>query len=164
MTLRILAVSTSKNTSKILKELEEIGQKYLSVELHIGNTEDDIKASALTRMNGKRGRLPHLFKEHRFTNSALSLMKSKDFHTNAEQFIEQLHRRSEVNSYKSHKILTLGDYSDYYHILSDTIADLLNEKKIDHCVFLNILLLVMMARIIRLAQVKPQQQTLLQEC
>lgn len=138
MTLKILAVSTATNTSNILKRLETYGQKEISIELHIGNTQDDIKASALTRMNNKSGRLPHIFKESRFSSSALDLMKSDDFHKNMEQFIEHLHRRSEVNSYKSHKIYSLGDYSDYYHILADCVAELIDNHRINCCLFFNI--------------------------
>lgn len=138
MSINLLVVSTSPNTSEIVKTLEHLSSSQINIKVHVGDARDDIKASALSRMNTKRGKLPHIFSNSRFSGAALELMQSPDFNTQLEQFIEQLHRRSEVNSFNSHKLLTLGDYSDYYHILADAVANLLTQQNVNHCLFFHI--------------------------
>lgn len=136
--IRLMCVSTAKNTDKILEEIVAVGGDNLSLELHFGDTHADFKASSLSRMTTRKGLSGHLMESQKYTGAASALMESPQYERNLEEFIDHLHRNGEINTYKSHPIRSMQDYSDYYHILADTIAATLVEKKITHCLFFNV--------------------------
>ena len=137
MTIRLAVVSTAKNTDAILERLKAANPD-MEVVLHLGHVTADIKASALTRMNTREGGQAHPFRDQRWTGAGQALIESPDFLDAMETFVDHLHRRSEVNSYKAHPLRTMQDYVDYYHILADVIGTMLVERGVTHCLFFNV--------------------------
>ena len=138
MTIRLCVVSTAKNTNRILEDMKRQAAGDLDVVLHMGHVTDDIKASAITRMNTRKGGEGHLFAKQRWTGAGQVLFEAPDFVERMEEFIDHLHRRSDINAHKSHPLRTMQDYADYYHILADVIAQELIDRGVTHCLFFNI--------------------------
>ena len=93
MTIRLLAVSTAANTDAALQELLRQAGPEVELVLHLGNTESDYKASAVSRMNLRRGRRGHLTQDTRFTGLAHALFMQEDYEERVDEFIDHLHRR-----------------------------------------------------------------------
>jgi hypothetical protein len=138
MTIRLAVVSTAKNTNRILQEMQTFAGNDVEVVLHIGGASSDLKASSVTRLNTREGGQGHLFASQRWTGAAQSLIQDPTFLDNLEEFVDQLHRRSEINSYKSHPIRSMQDYVDYYHILADVVGQALLDRKVTHILFFNV--------------------------
>ena len=137
--INLLAVSTAKNTTKILDRIIEQSKGRINLTLHFGDSTSDFKASSLVRMNTRVGRLGHIFERNKnFSGVDHQLMASKSFHKDLEIFIDQLYRHSDSYRYKSHNLKNLQDYLDYYHILADAIAEEIRSHEINHVLFFNI--------------------------
>ncbi len=137
MNIRLAVVSTSKNTDRIVSCLNAAND-HIEIGLHMGDVTADIKASALTRLNTRKGGKGHLFAKQRWTGVAQALIESPDFLDEMETFIDHLHRRSDINAHKPHPLRTMQDYVDYYHILADVIGQALIDNEITHCLFFNV--------------------------
>ncbi|SER58192.1 Capsule polysaccharide biosynthesis protein [Tranquillimonas rosea] len=140
MTLRLCVVSTNKFTNAILDEIESASGGEVEVALHNGRKDDDFRASALSSMRARKGRKGHLFQGQRWTGAAVSLFQQPDFIEQMEEFIDHLHRRSDIgmHGHKAHPLRTMQDYADFYHILADVIAQAMIDRGVTHCVFFNI--------------------------
>lgn len=138
MTLRLAVVSTAKNTNKIIEHIKTQYQKDVEIVLHFGDKTADFKASSLSRMNARKGTKGHIFENQRWTGAAQALIETPDFAEKAEQFIDQLHRNSDTVAIKSHPLRTMADYSDYFHILADALAQKLIDTKVQTIVFFNV--------------------------
>ncbi len=133
-----LAISATRHSDPFVERIRKLSGSDLDVVLHFGNRTSDFKASATSRMSLQYGQRGHLFSDQRWTGVAQSLFESPDYIDGLNQFIEELSRFDESYTYKNHKIQTMSDYSNYYHILTDVIANKLIEKKITHCLFFNV--------------------------
>ena len=138
MTLNLLAVSTAKNTTRILKEIIDYSAGQIKLKLHLGDSKSDFKASSLVRMNLKKGLEGHLLEGDRFYGIDHQLMASKKFSKDLETLIDQLYRHAGAYRYKSHNLQNLQDYLDYYHILADILCEKIIAKRINHVLFFNI--------------------------
>jgi hypothetical protein len=138
MTIRLAVVSTARNTDRIVEEIRRSAGERVEVALHIGDVTSDLKASSVTRLNTRKGGQGHLFANQRWTGAGQVLRESPEFVDKMEEFIDHLHRRSDINSHKSHPLRTMQDYADYYHILADVIAEALIARNITHCLFFNV--------------------------
>jgi len=138
MALRIAVVSTAKNTNKIVEHLKTEFPSEIEIVLHFGDKSADIKASSLARMNARKGRYGHIFENQRWSGAAQTLIESTDFTEKTEEFIDQLHRISDTVAVKSHPLRTMADYSDYYHILADVLAQKLLDTHVETVLFFNV--------------------------
>lgn len=138
MAHRLAVVSTAKNTTKIVDYIKRHFSHEISIVLHFGDNTADFKARSLTRMNAKRGRKGHLFEDQRWSGAAQSLIESTDFVEKTEEFIDQLHRLAENVDLKHHPLRSMADYSDFYHILSDVVAQKLIDSNVDTVLFFNV--------------------------
>lgn len=138
MTINLLSVSTAKETDLILRALIERAGPRIGTHVHLGNVDADFKASSLSRMTTRRGKKGHLFDQNGYAGAALDLVRGADFERDLALFVEELYRRDGVNAYNGHKLGTLHDYRDYFHILADRAAELMREKEITHLLFFNV--------------------------
>ena len=138
MAHRLAVVSTAKNTTKILHQITEHFSEQIAIVLHFGDKKADFKASSLSRMNSTRGQKGHLFERQRWTGAAQALIESTDYVEKLEEFIDQLDRISEKVAIKHHPLRSMADYSDYYHILTDVVAQTLIENRVDTVLFFNV--------------------------
>ncbi len=138
MTIRLACVSTAPNTTEILEHLARIAADELEVVLHLGQTDADHKASALSKLNTRKGTRPHLMDENRYQGANLPMIAHPDFAKDAAQFVDHMHRNAESFSFRAHNIRATQDYIDYYHIISDTVADALIRDGVTHVLFFNV--------------------------
>jgi hypothetical protein len=137
MTIRLLCVSTSDNTDEILDALV---RQHDNIELclHFGNDMADFKASALSRMDTRKGQRGHLMRGQYYAGSNAELLSSELFRDTMERTVDQLYRYSEGYRYQSHNLKNLQDYKDYFYILSDLLAQQVRDEKITHALFFNV--------------------------
>lgn len=138
MTLRLACVSTAENTNRILNRLLTIAGGQVELALHLGDTTADYKASSLSRMNTRRGTKGHLMQDQRFNGAGHALLTNPDFAKNLEQFFDHMQRVGPSHAYRSHQLISLHDHFDYYHILSDVIAERLIRHQVTHVLFFNV--------------------------
>ena len=123
-----------KNSSQITEYFSD----QITIVLHFGDKKADFKASSLSRMNSTRGQKGHLFERQRWTGAAQALIESTDYVEKVEEFIDQLDRISEKVAIKHHPLRSMADYSDYYHILADVVAQTLIENRVETVLFFNV--------------------------
>ncbi|MBQ0932852.1 capsular polysaccharide export protein, LipB/KpsS family [Ideonella alba] len=138
MTIRLLAVSTAANTDAALQELLRQAGPEVELVLHLGNTESDYKASAVSRMNLRRGRRGHLTQDTRFTGLAHALFMQEDYEERVDEFIDHLHRRAEPFAHLPHPLHGFHEYWDYFHVLADVFAQRIAESGATHALFFNV--------------------------
>ncbi|MXX90548.1 MAG: hypothetical protein F4213_17645 [Boseongicola sp. SB0677_bin_26] len=137
MSIRLAVVATNYS-DQILERIRNQSGPDLDVVLHFGDKTSDFKASVTSRMNLKRGRSGHIFSNQRWTGAAQSLFESPDYLDRMDEFIDHLTRYSSAYTYKSHRLRTMHDYVDYYHILADVVATTLIEHEVSHCLFFDV--------------------------
>jgi hypothetical protein len=138
--MKLLCVSTSKNTDSILKKIVEFSKGAVQVGLHVGSKDSDLKASSFSRMITKvtKKNPQTLIQNSKFSGDAHLLFDCPDFDENFSLFMDHLNRGSDHAKFKSHQLKSIYDYLDYYHILHDFFVDMVHDKKITHMLFFNV--------------------------
>lgn len=138
MTVKLLVVSTAKNTNRILARMQEIAGAGLEVVLHIGREDDDFKSTSISRMKLKTGTKGHIMDDRPYSGAARPLFQSPDYFRFRDVFSDHLNRRSERYHYRSHDLVSQQDFHDYYHVISDALADEIRASGATHCLFFNV--------------------------
>ena len=136
--IRLLAISTAKNTDAILVALAAHDPARLTLALHLGDVSADFKASTLSRMNGRRASGGHLMDDDRWRGGALAMIEAPDHAARLEEFIDQMHRVGPGNALRAHPLRTMPEFTDYYAILTDMLARRITDAGITHCLFFNV--------------------------
>ena len=97
MTVRLLAVSTAANTDAALHEAVRRAQGEVELVLHLGGGDADFKASAVSRMNLRRGRRGHLTEGTRWSGLAHGLFMQPDYDAQVDDFIDHLSEIQIIN-------------------------------------------------------------------
>jgi len=136
--MRLLSLA-AKNHAEILKEIERKMGDQLELLLHFGDTGSDIKASNITQMNRRRPiGTDHVMQDDEYKGLLHSVGFSYDIEENAMEFIDHLYRRDKRYRHFSHKLETMHDYMDYYHIMFDVVSKIIIENRITHVLFFNV--------------------------
>lgn len=138
MTIRLLSVSTGKTTTKILRQLIRRSEGAIELALHIGDSDSDIKGSALVRMDRRRGTQPHLMSDRMFMGNAMSMIMNENFNQHLSDFVDHLHRKNNRYAYRSHNLGSIHDYIDYYFILYDALLQRMLDARVSHVLFFDI--------------------------
>lgn len=138
MVIRLGSVSTSKNTTAILHQVVTQFRGAIELALHLGDQDADIKASALSRMDLRAGRHPHVMRELRFRGGALELIQRPDFHQELITFIDHLYRKDSRYAYRSHHLSSIHDYIDYYFILYDVLLARIEAAEVSYFLFFDL--------------------------
>jgi Capsule polysaccharide biosynthesis protein len=138
MTIRLLAVSTAANTDAALQALLRQAGGEIELALHLGNSESDYKASAVSRMNLRRGKRGHLTEGTRYAGLAHALFMQDDYDALVDDFVDHLQRRAEPYAYLSHPLRGFHEYWDYFHVLADVIAQRIADSGATHALFFNV--------------------------
>ncbi len=139
MTIRLLCDARGKHRRDFMNRTLEMSAGEIELGLHFGHSEADYHAPALHRVKyrgAKRGNLMDRVTHHKSANRAL--LESDDFRQKLETFIDQMHRLGPTYHYRSHNLANLQDYIDYLHILSDAMAQQMEEEGITHALFYTI--------------------------
>lgn len=137
-TVRLLAVSTAKNTDAALQALLRQAAGRIDLVLHLGSTDADYKASTVSRMNLRRGKRGHITEGLRFSGQAHALFMQPGYDTQVDDFIDHLHRRAEPHAHLPHKLSGFHAYWDYHHILADVIAQRITDSGATHMLFFDV--------------------------
>jgi Capsule polysaccharide biosynthesis protein len=119
-------------------ELKKIGVNDIKLQLHLGNTNSDFKASTIRRMHLREGSRGHLLYNNYYAGKNQHLIASEEFFQSMEEFVDHMQRSASHNTYRSHSIGKIHEYYDYFHIISDVIAEKIIEAEITHILFFNI--------------------------
>jgi len=136
--MRLLSLAAN-NHAAILKEIERKMGEELEFLLHFGAAGSDIKSSNISQMN--RRRTPgtrHIMDDDEYRGLLHSVGYSHDIEEQAIEFMDHLARRDKRYRYFSHKLDTIHDYLDYYHIMFDTVSNIIIDNKITHVLFFNV--------------------------
>ncbi len=136
--IKLLCVSTAANTDAALQALVQLAAGQVELVLHLGSAAADFKASAVSRMNLRRGRRGHLTEGTRFSGLAHGLFMQPGYDALVDDFIDHLHRRAEPYAHLPHKLSGFHDYWDYHHILADVLAQRISESGATHMLFFNV--------------------------
>jgi len=138
--MRLLCVSTSKNTDAILEKVVDLSGGEIELALHIGSKEADVKASSFSRMvpRGTKKNAKNPMIDSKFYGKAHELMFAAGYEENLATFIDHLNRDGEGAKFRSHNLSNVHDYLDYYHVLIDLFFQMVVEKKITHVLFFNV--------------------------
>ena len=98
MTVRLLAVSTAANTDAALHDAVRRANGEIELVLHLGGGDADFKASAVSRMNLRRGRRGHLTEGTRWSGLAHGLFMQPDYDAQVDDFIDQDRKSTRLNS------------------------------------------------------------------
>lgn len=139
MTIRLACVSTAANTDAALKALVARSGGAVQLVLHLGSTEADFKASAVSRMDLRRGQRGHITEGLTSTSGlAHGLFMQPGWDAQVDDFIDHLHRRAEPYAHRPHPLRSFHDYWDYHHILADVVAQRLVESGATQVLFFNV--------------------------
>lgn len=138
MTIKLLCVSTAANTDAALHEAVRLAGGEIELVLHLGSAEADFKASAVSRMNLRRGRRGHFTEGTRHAGLAHSLFMQPGYEAQVDDFIDHLHRRAEPYAHLPHPLRSFHEYWDYHHILADVMAQRIADSGATHALFFNV--------------------------
>jgi len=135
--IRLLAEARGSYRKKFLDDMRKIDPD-ISVDLHFGDKNSDFDVPSLMRQEIKVALSGRLFDKEISNLPSLSLITNRDYESNLSRFIDQMHRASKKFVGRSHRMISIHEYIDYYHILASAIADKIIEKNITHVLFFDI--------------------------
>ena len=138
MTIKVLAEARGAYRKAFLEQMVQQSAGQIEVSLHFGDKDADFDVPSLMRQEIKFARSGRIPQRTKYTGANLPLIASEEFHLSVERFCDQLHRSSSKYQRRSHKMLNLHEYIDYYHILSDAIGEKIIAREITHAIFFDI--------------------------
>jgi hypothetical protein len=137
MTIRLVVDGRGPMRRRILDQLVAQSGGRVEVALHLGDRDADFHAACLQRMEVRNGTKGHLLRDHRGIGADPQLLASPDFRNMAATAIDQMHRGSQFYNYRAHNLVNLQDYLDYYHIVTQALADQIATSGATHALFMN---------------------------
>lgn len=135
MTIKLLCDARGKHRKAFVDRLVEISDGEVELALHFGDRDADFHAPSLQRMEVRDGKLGHLMKDHLSRGANFNLLGSAEFRRMMETAVDQMHRSSPAYQYRAHNLQNLQDYLDYYHILSEAMAQRIIKSGATHALF-----------------------------
>ena len=102
---------------------------------HLGYEAADYHGVSLQMLNSKVGRAGSVMSSERLASNSLSALVGDSYDQILETTVEQLYRTSPDYSYRAHNIRHVQDYLDYFHIVVNAAAQIIDERKITHALF-----------------------------
>lgn len=137
MTIRLAVDGRGPLRRRILDALVAQSGGRVEVALHLGDRDADFHAACLQRMEVRNGQKGHLLRDHLTKGADMALLSSPDFQNMAATAVDQMHRGSQNYNYRAHNLVNLQDYLDYYHIVTQALADQLAASGATHALFMN---------------------------
>ena len=118
-----------------MNKMIELSSGDFELACHIGYETADFHGPSLQWLDTKSGRSGSILRRHKLSSNSISALLGDEYEQILETTVEQLFRTSPVYVYKSHNIRHIQDYLDYFHIVVDAAAQLIEERKISHALF-----------------------------
>ena len=138
MAIKVLAEARGAYRKAFLEQMVLQSDGQIEVGLHFGDKDSDFDVPSLLRQEVKFARSGRIPQKMKYTGANMQLIASEHFHSSAETFCDQLTRSSSRYQRRSHSMINLHEYLDYYHLLSDTIAQKIIEREITHAIFFDV--------------------------
>ncbi|MBN2631629.1 MAG: hypothetical protein JXR75_13950 [Rhodobacteraceae bacterium] len=137
MTIRLVVDGRGTLRRGILDALVAQADGRVEIALHLGDRDADFHAACLQRMEVRNGKLGHLLRDHQTRGADMALLASPGFQNLMATAVDQMHRGSQYYNYRSHNLVNLQDYLDYYHIVTEALADRIAAAGATHALFMN---------------------------
>lgn len=135
MTIRLFCNATGKHALACLDRLRELSGDEIESVTGLGDVNADVVAPSLTQMKASRGGGRPVFQGPAHQGPDLSLLARPDFLQAMQATVEHLRRTVPGYRYGPQNLVNLQDYLDYYHILSDIMAQKLIAARSSHVLF-----------------------------
>ena len=133
--MRLLCDARGKFRENFMNKMIELSSGEIELGCHIGYETADFHGPSLQWLNNKVGKSGSIIRQQKLSSNAISALLGDEYEQILETTVEQLFRTSPDYSYKSHNIRHIQDYLDYFHIVVDSAAQIIEERKISHALF-----------------------------
>ena len=133
--MRLLCDARGKFRENFMNKMIELSSGEIELACHIGYETADFHGPSLQWLNNKVGKSGSIVRQQKLSSNAISALLGNEYDEILETTVEQLFRTSPDYSYKSHNIRHIQDYLDYFHIVVDSAAQIIEERKISHALF-----------------------------
>ena len=130
--MRLAVVSTTKDTDRVLTALNDLSGGAITVALHFGEKTAQFRASSVSRMKRSLGKDGHIMQDSQYSGAAEAAFQSDDYYRQRDEFVDHLTRNGSMFKQKSHPLESLDEYHSYFHVLFDTIAQLMRDRAVTH--------------------------------
>jgi hypothetical protein len=137
LTIRLVVDGRGPLRRRILDALVVQSEGRVEVALHLGDRDADFHAACLQRMEVRNGKKGHLLRDHLTKGADLQLLASPEFQNMAATAVDQMHRGAQYYNYRAHNLVNLQDYLDYYHVITQALAERTMEAGATHALFMN---------------------------
>ena len=138
MQINLLAEARGEYRAEFLRALLAQSNNKIDLVLHFGDEKSDFDVPSLMRQEAKKAKSGRLFDQQKITGPCLDLLTNKDYEYNLLRYIDQHFRASSKFLSRSHKMITIHEYIDFYHILASAIADKIIAREVTHVLFFDI--------------------------
>lgn len=133
--IRLLCDARGAFRENFMNEMLKLGGGEVSIDCHLGYEAADYHGVSLQMLNSKVGRAGSTVTSGKLASNSLSALMADRYDQILETTVEQLYRTSPDYSYRSHNIRHVQDYLDYFHIVVDAAAQIIENRKITHALF-----------------------------
>ena len=120
---------------KFLHKMVELSDGEIEISCHLGYEHADYNGPSLQWLNTKVGKSGSVIDRYKLSSNSISFLVGERYEEILETTVEQLYRTSADYAYKAHNIKHVQDYLDYFHIVVDAAAQIIEERKITHALF-----------------------------
>jgi len=117
-----------------MNKMIDLSGGEVSLGCHLGYEAADYHGVSLQMLNSKVGRAGSVISK-RLSSNSLSALVGDSYDQILETTVEQLYRTSPDYSYRAHNLRHVQDYLDYFHIVVDAAAEIIDGRKITHALF-----------------------------
>ncbi|MCC5992627.1 MAG: hypothetical protein JJT99_08895 [Rhodobacteraceae bacterium] len=138
MSIRLAVVSTTKDTDAVLRAMTRQSGDSVKVVLHFGEKTAQFRASSMSRMKASMGAEGHIMRDSPYDGGAEIAFRSDDYWRQRDEFVDHMTRNSAMFKHKSHPLEALDEYHSYFHVLYDTIARQMRERRVTHVLLFSV--------------------------
>lgn len=132
--MRVLCDARGTFREDFMNKMIDLSGGEVSLGCHLGYEAADYHGVSLQMLNSKVGRAGSVISK-RLSSNSLSALVGDSYDQILETTVEQLYRTSPDYSYRAHNIRHVQDYLDYFHIVVDAAAEIIDGRKITHALF-----------------------------
>ena len=135
---RVLSCGTGPGAASITEALKQSDE--VEHVLSFGRKAQDYHMATITRTRSMAGKMGELTDHDRYSGTlaqSISPDRMEQFYRFLFQFADHLHRRESQYHYRPHRLETLHEYINYYHLMADIFASRIKDHGINVVLFFN---------------------------
>jgi len=138
MSIRLLAEARGKYRTDFLKQMLLQSDGEIELALHFGDQNSDFDVPSMFRQEIKAAKKGRLLSNVKYSGANIDLLMSDDFQQSLERFSDHLHRVNRKYNRRGHLMNHFHEYFDYFHILTDAVAEKILDANITHVLFFDV--------------------------